>query len=67
MRNTIIMDLKSAALNVFLKLCVIGILIILLILMGILPVSLVIQFLENWAQWIIVFYVILVIEDFCLG
>jgi hypothetical protein len=58
------MGLKSAAWDVFLNFAIIGVFSIVLVLIGILHFSQLIQFLKDFYQWIILAYLILVIKEY---
>jgi len=61
------MSLKSAAWNIFLKFVILGVFAIVVVLIGIYPLSLLIQTLENFSQWIVIAYLILVVEEYFWG
>jgi hypothetical protein len=61
------MSLKSAAWNIFLKFVILGVFAIVVVLIGFYPLSLLIQTLENFSQWIVIAYLILVVEEYLWG
>jgi hypothetical protein len=60
-------SLKSAAWNVFLKFVIIGVFAIIMMIIGILPYSFFIGILSGYFEWIVLLYLILVIEEYAWG
>jgi len=61
------MDWKSASINVFLKFVIVGVFAFIMIIIGFFPYSLFIQILSGYFWWIVLLYLILVIEEFVWG